>query len=45
MIHKTAIISKKANLDGSVDVGPYSIIDDDVSIGAETVIESHVVVK
>ena len=45
MIHKTAIISKKANLDGAVDVGPYSIIDDDVSIGAETVIESHVVVK
>ena len=45
MIHKTAIIGKKAEIDSSVIIGPYSIIDDDVRINAETIIESHVVIK
>ena len=45
MIHKTAIIGKKAEIDSSVVIGPYSIIDDDVCINAETIIESHVVIK
>ena len=45
MIHKTAIIGKKAEIDSSVVIGPYSIIDDDVRINAETIIESHVVIK
>ena len=30
MIHKTAVIGKKAEIDSSVVIGPYSIIDDDV---------------
>ena len=45
MIHKTAVVGKKAEIDTSVVIGPYSIIDDDVRIGAETIIESHVVIK
>ena len=45
MIHKTAVIGKKAEIDSSVVIGPYSIIDDDVRINAETVIESRVVIK
>ena len=45
MIHKTAIISNKANLDSSVRIGAYSIIDDKVNIGANTIIESHTIVK
>ena len=45
MIHKTAIVSSKAEIDSSVIVGPYSIIDDDVQIASDTVIESHVVIK
>jgi UDP-N-acetylglucosamine acyltransferase len=45
MIHKTAVVGKKAEIDTSVVIGPYSIIDDDVRIGAETIIESHVVLK
>jgi len=35
-IHPTAIISKKAELDSSVDVGPNVVIEDHVKIGART---------
>jgi|YelNatPaOPRAMG01_1025707.scaffolds.fasta_scaffold09524_2 UDP-N-acetylglucosamine acyltransferase len=35
-IHPTAIVSPKAELDSSVEVGPYAIIDDHVRIGAGT---------
>ncbi len=45
MIHETAIISKSAKLGANVSVGPYSIIGDDVEIGDNTKIHSHVVVK
>lgn len=34
MIHPTAIIDPKAELDPSVEVGPYAIIDGDVKVGA-----------
>lgn len=44
-IHTTAIISDKARLAGSVEVGPYAIIGDDVEIGTGTRIGSHVVVN
>jgi len=44
LIHPTAIINSKANLDSSVKVGPYSIIDGDVSIGAGSVIGNHVTI-
>ena len=45
MIHPTAIISKSAEIDSSVEVGPYSIIHDNVRIDSNSVIESHVVIK
>ncbi len=44
MIHKTAIISEKAKLAPNVKVGAYSIIEDDVTIGAGTEIKSHVII-
>jgi UDP-N-acetylglucosamine acyltransferase len=45
MIHTTAIIDHKAELNTNVEVGPYSIIKGDVSIGAGTTIGSHVVIE
>ncbi|MEA3233015.1 MAG: acyl-ACP--UDP-N-acetylglucosamine O-acyltransferase [Thermodesulfobacteriota bacterium] len=44
MIHSTAIIDRKADLDTSVTVGPYSIIKDNVTIGPGTEIGSHVTI-
>lgn len=42
MIHKTAIISQRAQIDSDVEIGPYSIIGDGVKIGSGTVIGPHV---
>jgi UDP-N-acetylglucosamine acyltransferase len=42
-IHPTAIIHPSAQLDSSVEVGPYSIIGEHVVIGARTTVGSHVV--
>lgn len=44
MIHPTAIIDPKADLDENVEVGPYSIIKANVSIASGTRIGSHVTV-
>jgi len=44
MIHPTAIIDPKAEIDSDVQIGPYSIISKNVSIGSKTKIGSHVVV-
>lgn len=44
-IHPTAIIDPKAQLDSSVQVGPYSIIGPNVSIDAGTVVGPHVVIE
>ena len=41
-IHPTAIVSVNTQIDSSVTVGPYSIIEDGVIIGAGTEISSHV---
>ena len=35
MIHPTAIVHPRAQLDSSVEVGPYTVIDGDVSIGPD----------
>ncbi|MCX7915765.1 MAG: acyl-[acyl-carrier-protein]--UDP-N-acetylglucosamine O-acyltransferase, partial [Verrucomicrobiae bacterium] len=35
-IHPTAIVSPKAELDSSVEVGPYAVIEDGVRLGART---------
>jgi UDP-N-acetylglucosamine acyltransferase len=45
VIHSTAIIHPSAKLGKNVSVGAFCLIDADVSIGDETVLESHVVVK
>jgi UDP-N-acetylglucosamine acyltransferase len=41
LIHPTAIISPKARLDASVEVGPYAIIEDHVQLGAGTKVMAH----
>lgn len=44
-IHPTAIIDTSAELDSSVEVGPYSIIGANVKIDAETRIAGHVIIN
>ncbi len=41
MIHPTAIVSPKARLGHHVNVGPFTVIHDDVIIGDETTIGGH----
>jgi UDP-N-acetylglucosamine acyltransferase len=40
-IHATAIVSADADISASAEIGPFCVIEGDVSIGDETVIESH----
>jgi UDP-N-acetylglucosamine acyltransferase len=42
-IHHTAIVDPKAQLDASVEIGPYTIVGPDVAIGARSKIGPHVV--
>ena len=42
MIHPSAIIHSDAQLDSSVEVGPFSVIDGQVSIGARCRVGPHV---
>lgn len=42
MIHSTAIIHKKAQVDSSADIGPYAVIDENVKIGAKCRIGPYV---
>ena len=42
MIHKTAIVDKKAKISENVLIGPYSIVGPNVKIGKGTEIQSHV---
>lgn len=44
-IHPTAIIDKKAELDSTVEIGPYTVIGPNVKIGARTKIGPHVVIE
>ena len=44
-IHKTAVVSSKAEIGPDVEIGPYSIIEDNVTIGRDTVIGAHVVIE
>ncbi len=44
-IHSTAIISDRANIADDVEIGPYTVVGDDVEIGAGTRVESHVVIS
>ena len=45
MIHATAIVDPKAQLDSTVEIGAYSIIGPNVQIGARTVVGPHVVIE
>ena len=42
MIHPTAIVSPKAEIGKNVEIGPYSVIEDDVTIGDDCYIDAHV---
>jgi len=44
-IHASAIVDAGAELDSSVEVGPYSVIGPHVRIGAGTVVGPHVVIE
>jgi len=41
MIHPTATVHPKAQLDPGVEVGPYAVIDEHVSLGAGCVVGPH----
>ncbi|HOU36141.1 MAG TPA: acyl-ACP--UDP-N-acetylglucosamine O-acyltransferase [Candidatus Omnitrophota bacterium] len=43
-IHPTAIVSKKANLATDVSIGPYTVIEDNVTIGKGSRIGAHCVI-
>jgi UDP-N-acetylglucosamine acyltransferase len=45
MIHKTAIVERGAELDSSVEVGPYAVIGPKVRIGPRTRIGPHAVIE
>jgi UDP-N-acetylglucosamine acyltransferase len=45
IIHKTALVSEKAEIGTGVDIGPYSIIGDHVQIGNDTIVGPHVVIE
>lgn len=42
MIHPTAIIHKKAQVDSSAEIGPYAVIDEHVKVGPKCRIGPHV---
>ena len=43
--HATAIISDSARIAKGVEVGPYTVIGENVEIGAGCIIDSHVVIN
>jgi UDP-N-acetylglucosamine acyltransferase len=44
MIHATALVDPKAEVEANVEIGPYSVIKGDVFIGSGTRIGPHVVI-
>ena len=45
MIHASAIVHPNAKIDRGVEIGPYCIVGENVSIGKGTVLQAHVVVN
>lgn len=45
MFHASAIVSEKAIIGKNVQIGPFCLVGDDVEIGDNCVLTSHVVVK
>jgi len=43
-IHKTAVVNPSAKLSPGVSIGPYSIVDGDVTIGDNVRVDSHCVI-
>lgn len=44
MIHPTAVVDSRAEIDSDVEIGPYAVIARDVQIHAGTIIGSHVTI-
>jgi UDP-N-acetylglucosamine acyltransferase len=40
-IHPTAIVSKRSHIDPTAEIGPYVIIEDDVTVGADVKVLAH----
>jgi UDP-N-acetylglucosamine acyltransferase len=45
MIHPTAIVHPSAQIGKNAEVGPFCVIGENVSIGARTILQAHVVVN
>lgn len=45
MIHHTAIVHPAAQIGKAAEIGPYCIVGENVTIGARTILQSHVVVN
>jgi UDP-N-acetylglucosamine acyltransferase len=44
-IHPTALVDSKAQIAADVNIGPYSIIGPNVTLGAGTIVEAHCVIE
>jgi UDP-N-acetylglucosamine acyltransferase len=44
-IHPLALIAPTAKLGDGVQIGPFSVVEDDVTIGADCILESRVAIK
>jgi UDP-N-acetylglucosamine acyltransferase len=45
MIHSTAIVDRRAEIDTGVTIGPYSVVGPNVKIGRDTVVGPHVTIE
>ena len=45
LIHATALVDPKAQLDGSVEIGPYSVVGPHVRMGSGTRVGAHCVIE
>jgi len=45
LIHPTAIVHPNANIARGVDIGPFCLVGENVSIGKGTVLQAHVVIN
>ena len=42
-IHKTAIIGEGVKLGGNVNIGPYAVIDGEVTLGDDVIIGAQII--
>lgn len=45
MIHQTALVHPEAQIDSTVEIGPWCVVGAKVKIGPRTVLKSHVVIE